>query len=242
MTAAPFRNVEPITRPELIRELVARPHPDRIPDGEYIALCNHVHHDRHSRNYGERVYLDFQIVDGEYQGKTLRMFLRPSRFPTSNFYRAWAIARGGPPRSRNTRMSPRIFTGKVFRVLTATVRPRHRLTGDDGKQRPGPFLPESFWYSKAACLLSLELTNEPVIVTDFFPKSLSSCQLSQGRVGSGELGDGSKRENEFAVRDGKTVATPLNQSAETGNSLPTPSPQLETGRKDASRNMDKYLL
>jgi hypothetical protein len=214
MSAATVRNVQPIPNPESPRELIARPHPDHVPDGEYIAICTHSYHDQYSRNYGERVYLDFQILDGEHRGKTIRMFLRPSKFPTSNFYRAWAIARGGPPRSRNTRMSPRVFAGKIFRVLTATVRPRHRLTGDDGKQRPGPFLPESFWYSKVACLLSLEVTNEPVIVTDFVPKSLSSCRLSEGRVGSGELGDGSKRENELAVRDGKTVATPLNRSAE----------------------------
>ena len=135
------------------RELVARPHPDRVTDGEYIALCTHAYHDQHSRNYGERVYLDFQILDGEYQGKAIRMYLRPSRFPTSNFHRAW---RGGPPRSRDTRMSPRFFAGKVFMILTATVRPRHRLAGDDGESRPGPPLPESFWYSKVACLLSDE--------------------------------------------------------------------------------------
>ena len=167
--------------------LTARPYPIRIPDGEYVALCNHAHHDQHSRNYGERVYLDFQIYDGEYQGKTIRMFLRPSVFPTSNFYRSWAIAHGGPPRSRNTKMSPRIFVGKLFQIQTATVRPRQRISGEDGKSRPGPFLPETFWYSKVACLLSLEVTNEripdnvvaseprdcaflerPVILTDFF--------------------------------------------------------------------------
>lgn len=172
------------------RELVAHSYPIRIPDGEYVAHCTHVYHGR-SRNYGERVYLCFQIVDGGHQGKKLRMFLRPSRFPKANFYIAWAIARGGPPRSRNTKMSPRIFRGKVFRVLTATVRPKHQLTGDDGKSRPGPFLPESFWYSKVACLLSLEVTNEPVIVTEFFRNSTSTCELPEGKVGSGELGDGS---------------------------------------------------
>src|SRR5262249_14326445 len=120
----------------------------------------HVHHDQHSRNYGERVYVDFQIYDGEYMGKTVRMFLRPSIFPTSNFYRAWGIAHGGPPCSRNTKMSAGIFKGKLFRLLTVTVKPKHRIAGEDGKLRPGPFLPESFWYSKVACLLSLEATNE----------------------------------------------------------------------------------
>src|SRR5215470_4518189 len=91
------------------------------------------------------------------------MFLRPSRFPTSNFYRSWAIARGGPPRSRNTKMSPRVFSGKLFRVMTSTVKPRHRLSCEDGKFRLGPPLPESFWYSKVACILSLEISNEKVV-------------------------------------------------------------------------------
>src|SRR5258708_16264370 len=88
------------------------------------------------------------------------MFLRPSVFPASNFYPAWAIAHGGPPRSRNTKMSARVFKGKLFRLLTATVKPKYRIVGEDGKMRPGPFLPESFWYSKVASLLSFEASNE----------------------------------------------------------------------------------
>jgi hypothetical protein len=140
--------------------LTARAYPNRVPDGEYIALCTHVHHDQHSRNYGERVYLDFQIYEGDYAGKTVRMFLHPSVWPTSTFYRSWAIAHGGPPRLRNTKMSARVFKGKLFRLLTSTVKPRHRITGEDGKSRPGPFLPETLWYSKVNCLLGLEVTNE----------------------------------------------------------------------------------
>lgn len=190
--------VQTIPRPEQDREsLTARCYPNRIPDGEYLALCTHVHHDQHSRNYGERVYLDFQIFDGEYQGKIVRMFLRPSVFPTSNFYRSWAIAHGGPPRSRNTKMSPRLFKGKLFRVLTTTVKPKHRIAAEDGKMRPGPFLPATFWYSKVACLLSLETTNEAgdfappaprVFLTDFSRNPFSSIALFEGTVGRRELG------------------------------------------------------
>ena len=46
----------------------------RVPDGEYLALCTHVHHDQRSRSYGDRVYLDFQIYEGEHLGETIRMF------------------------------------------------------------------------------------------------------------------------------------------------------------------------
>jgi hypothetical protein len=227
--------------------LIARPYSSRVPDGEYLALCTHVYYDQRSRNYGERIYLYFQIFDGEFQGKTVRMFLRPSVFPTSNFYRAWAIAHGGPPRSRNTKMSARIFKGKLFRLLTTTVKPKHRVTGEDGKVRPGPFLPEAFWYSKVACVLALEVTNEkiaqtpdlntneegglrppapPVVVTDFSSKPFSGSGFPQGKVGRRELGDGSKRDCGFAVRDGKTVTTLHDQPAGKGTSLPAPSPQF----------------
>jgi hypothetical protein len=189
--------------------LTARSYPSRVPDGEYTALCTHVYHDQHSRSYGERVYLDFQIYLGDHAGETIRMFLRPSKFPTSNYYRSWAMARGGPP-SRNAKMSARVFVGKMFKVLTSTVKPKHRITGEDGKMRPGPFLPESLWYSKVACILSLEATNDnivelsapvteaggrcpprpPVFVTDFSNKPFSNSKIAEGRAGRRELGDG----------------------------------------------------
>jgi len=221
-------------------------YPVRVPDGEYLAFCSHVHHDRQSRNYGERVYLDFQLWDCEDAGKTIRMFLRPSVFPTSNFYRSWAIARGGPPRSRNTKMSSRVFVGKLFRILTTTVKPPNRIAGPDGKMRPGPFLPESFWYSKVSCILALEVTNEkivpisnlntnpggglcppapPVILTNFSSNPFPDSGLSEGEVGRRELGVGSMRESgEFAVRDENQHDAPPPAGKEE-NSLPASSPQ-----------------
>jgi hypothetical protein len=223
----------------------------RVPDGGYLALCTHVHHDRHSRNYGERVYLYFQLCDCAHEGKTIRGYLKPSRWPTSNFYRSWAIARGGPPKSRNTKMSARVFYGKLFRVLTVTVKPKHRIAGADGKMRPGPSLPESFWYSKVACILELIATNEkiatvttlnptleggaaplhpPIILTNFSFNPFSGSALSEGEVGRRELGDGNKRESDLAVRDGTTIATLHNQPVEGEISLPAPSPQAKLER------------
>jgi len=138
-------------------------------------------------------------------------------------------------------MSPRVFIGKLFRLHTTTVKPRHRIAGEDGKSRPGPSLPESFWYSKVACLLSLEATNEHsdsastaggfappdprVFLTDFSENPFPITDLSEGRVGRRELGDGSKRESEIAVRDGTTIATLHNQPAAEETSLPAPSPK-----------------
>jgi hypothetical protein len=260
-------SVAVIRKPQTIPDrepMTARSYPNRVPDGEYLALCTHVHHDQQSRNYGERIYLDFQIYVGEYEGKTIRMFLRPSVFPTSNFYRSWAIAHGGPPRSRNTKMSARVFKGKLFRSLTTTVKPRHRIAGNDGKTRPGPFLPESFWYSKVSCLLSLEASNERlslastaggfappdprVFLTDFSQNHFPSNSLPEGKVGRRELGDGSKRESELAVRGGTTIATLHNQPVGKQTSLPAPSPELTTTeaqrrdllRKQANEIKAKY--
>jgi len=246
MSAIATRKRQPA--PQAYDSLSAVPHPVRVPDGEYLALCTHVHHDRQSRNYGERVYLDFQLWDCADEGKTIRMYLRPSRWPTSNFYRSWAIARGGPPRSRNTKMSARVFVGKLFRVLTVTVRPLHRIAGADGKMRQGPALPESFWYSKVSCILALEATNEkivpittlntteeggsvplrpPVIVTNFSSNPFSSSDLSEGEVGRRELGVGSKRENDLAVAvrdENQHNAPPLAGEGEAISS-PAPSPR-----------------
>jgi hypothetical protein len=139
-------------------------------------------------------------------------------------------------------MSPRVFKGKLFRVLTTTVKPKNRIAGEDGKLRPGPSLPDSFWYSKVACLLSLEATNEHldsastaggfappdprVFLTDFSNNPFSSSELTEGKVGRRELGDGSKRESELAVRDGTTIATLHNQPAGKATSLSAPSPGI----------------
>jgi hypothetical protein len=108
-------------------------------------------------------------------------------------------------------------------------------------------LPESFWYSKVACLLSLEATNEHldsasrgggfappdprVFLTDFSENPFSGTDLREGRVGRRELGDGSKREPELAGWDGKTVTTIHNQPAGRETSLSAPSPESLTRRE-----------
>jgi len=177
------------------RELYARPYPSLIPEGEYFAVAISIFRDMKSRQYGERIYVDFQIVGGDYGGTVLRMFLRPSVYPTSNLYRAWSIANEGPPRSR-TKLNPRIFVGKLFRVCVATVRPKQRVIGPDGKTRPGDYLPDYLQYSKISYLCSLEITNSPIrdlvsnagdskpaVVTNIPTKSFQSLALHEGEVG-----------------------------------------------------------
>jgi hypothetical protein len=184
-------------------ELRAEPYWARIPDGEYLALCTGSYFDKKSRTYGLRIYLDFQIFDGPYAGTKLRAFYRPKTWPSSNYYPAWSIANGSPPRSRNTRMSPKIFEGKLFCVRTTTVRRRQRFTGPDGKRRPGRVFPETLWYSKVDCILSLEATNQQLSefssakrfpkpktegATPFIVTGDSSNPSSQQRDGGGQGG------------------------------------------------------
>ncbi len=78
------------------QEHFARQYWPLVPDAEYFALCYRTWRG-HSRPYGERVYAYFRIIEGQHAGKVLRLMCSPSIFPTSNFYRAWCIARGGPP-------------------------------------------------------------------------------------------------------------------------------------------------
>ncbi len=184
-----------------------------------------------SRSYGPKIYLTFALLDDAHAGIELPMFFRPSRFPTSRYYRAWLIANGRPP-SRNARLSPRVFLNKVFRVLVETVKPRIQITGENGKQRPGPEYPATLHYSKVSALLSLEVTNDPEIVTDILRNSSLHRQLDGGEVGSKELGVGSKTE----ARGGSlptNLGNPLGEAA----SVPSPSatPQAWEEQKYAER-------
>jgi hypothetical protein len=93
---------------------------------------------------------------------------------------------------------------KSFDCLRLLLSRGTHIAGEDGKIRPAPFLPESFWYSKVACLLSLEASNERldsasptggfappdarVILTNFSEKPFPDTELSEGRVGRRELG------------------------------------------------------
>src|SRR5262249_7481004 len=195
---APQRRPKPVspsgTQPA--DDLVAYPYPPRIPDGEYLAICTRTYWDRESRGYGKRIYLYCRIFDGEHAEKELRMFCRPSSYPTSNYYRAWAIANNGAPRSRNTRLSRKVFLGKLFRVRVTTVKPRHRIMCPDGKVRQGNLLPEHLWYSKVECLLSLEVTNQwirdfpsdtngaiPISVTKILVNPFRQREIARGGVG-----------------------------------------------------------
>ncbi len=164
-------------------ELRARPYPVRVTDAEYLATCVKAF-GPHKSIYGNTVYLTFRIIEGQYAGQTIPMFLRFSTFPTSNFFRCWCIANEGLP-SRNARLSPRMFLGKTYTIRTVTVRPRQRITGKDGKIRSGDPLPDFLAYSKVDCLVRLEINPDKAgFVTQTPCKSSSESGLLTGGVSS----------------------------------------------------------
>ncbi len=239
------------------RDLLAVRYWSRVPDGEYLAFCTRTYWDRYSRAYGERIYIHFRILDGPHAGIELRLFCRPSKFPSSNYYRFWSIAHDGPPRSRSTRLSPKIFEDKIFRVRTATVRPRHRIVGPDGKVRFDDPLPEHLWYSKVECILSLEVSNEACqnpgradraasdSLKQLCRSPFQSSRIDRGRVGRRKLGagNGTRCRNFQGVRGG-TSANNLNPVGGEGLLAADPTPAsteriLEEDKRKLRRAIDQ---
>lgn len=130
-----------------------------IPDGEYWALC-----------YGfdgptqymdtRKIYLWFRLLSDTWAD--IELFMPLNIGPKghlitrgSKYYKAWCLSNGDKPPSRNAIMSPRIFKGKTFLVLTRTVKPlRARLE-----------MPENHYYS---------------VVDDL--KAMKSPDTEQGRI------------------------------------------------------------
>lgn len=105
-------------------ELVAgEDYPPLLPDGEYIAQC--VRTDWGQYRGSPKIYLRLRILEGEYRNEEVFMaFNVPSDgrfYPGSKYYKAWTLARGNRPPSRNAKMSPSVFKNKVFRIRTRVV-------------------------------------------------------------------------------------------------------------------------
>ena len=206
----------------------ALPYSVLIAEGEYLAACCEAFGPYQSRAYGLKVYLTFQIIEGPHVGEKLRAFFKSSRYPTSRWYIAWSIANNALP-SRNAKLSPRIFRNKGFRVLVTTVRPRHKITGPNGKTILGVEMPEIFHYSKVDTILSLEVTNEPLVfLTENANNSNNSNGLTEGEGGGGKVEDRREgRNNGFqGCNEGRmTLSTNPTQAGGGANSAVSRSPR-----------------
>jgi len=96
-------------------------HRTKIPPGKYLLLCvkagkaNVWHQGQGGWGKKEKVILWFEVVEGDYMGKILPMFLtlgNNGKVPQgSNYFRAWCVANGleRPQRARLKEMPPLKF-------------------------------------------------------------------------------------------------------------------------------------
>lgn len=109
-----------------------------VPDGEFEAECFDFKPGYYIKT--PKLYLNFRLLNEPYEDVELFMsFNMPYNGSVpigSRYYKTWAKVNGKKP-SRNTKMSPRIFLHKIYKVKTRTVKPK-----DGGEE-----LPEDFHYS-----------------------------------------------------------------------------------------------
>ena len=108
----------------------------RIPEGEYEAVCIRAEKSRYLKD-DKRLYLHFQIINGEYEGTRLyEVFnINYKSFPKGcKYYTDWSISNGGLP-SRRDKMSSRIFLQKVFMIKVRDATPKY----SDGTPKPMMF-------------------------------------------------------------------------------------------------------
>ena len=105
----------------------------RIPEGEYKA--EYLRGDKAPyKDEGEKIYLYFEIVEGEHRGVVLfRAYNVYDSYPLdSDYYKEWTIANGSPPK-RTDRMTPRVFRDKTFLTLVRDTKPQCKGTEIKGE-------------------------------------------------------------------------------------------------------------
>ena len=112
-----------------------------LPDGKYEAVC--VHYDQ-SFVLGKtrKLYLHFKITEQgpHYEKQVFMAFNIPYKRRMkagSKYYKTYVQVNGRKP-SRNSRMSPRIFKGRIYTIRIRTCKPKF----PNGKE-----MPREYWYS-----------------------------------------------------------------------------------------------
>ncbi|BBO72074.1 hypothetical protein DSCA_60040 [Desulfosarcina alkanivorans] len=113
----------------------------RLPNGEYEAQC--IRYDnKFVLGKTKKLFLHFKIIEqGEHNGKVIFMAFN-MRYDDkikqgSKYFKTWCMVNHWNLPSRNAKLSPRLFSNKIYKVKTRTVKPEHNK-----KQ-----MPEPFWYS-----------------------------------------------------------------------------------------------
>jgi hypothetical protein len=125
-----------------------------IPDAAYEAQPLRYNY----KSYGKtkKLFLHFRITSmGEHLGKEIFMVFN---MPTDGklrlghkYYKTWVLVNAWKIPSRNTRMSPRLFLNKSYKIKTRTVKPKH-----NDKE-----MPSDFCYSVVDQILEVTTNEEP---------------------------------------------------------------------------------
>jgi hypothetical protein len=112
-----------------------------IPNGMYEAQCI-AHNSGFHIGKTRKTFLHFKILDPiEHIGKKIFMvFNMPYDKEIkmgSKYYKTWCFVNNWQKPSKNSKMSPRLFKNKIYKITTRTVKPKH-----NGKE-----MPNNFWYS-----------------------------------------------------------------------------------------------
>jgi hypothetical protein len=96
-----------------------------IPNGDYIAQC-FKYETAPYLGKQMKIYLWFRIVEGEHADKEIYMACNlpdenKKLSPEHKYYKVWQFVNGSPP-SRGTKLSPRLFKNKIFKIKTQTVK------------------------------------------------------------------------------------------------------------------------
>jgi len=113
-----------------------------IPNGKYEVQCI-----RYDQNFllgkARKLFLHFRILEnGEHYGKDIFMAFNipydKKIKQGSKYFKTWVQVNGWRKPSRNSKLSPRLFLNKIYKVKTRTVKP---------KQPNGKEMHKEFWYS-----------------------------------------------------------------------------------------------
>jgi hypothetical protein len=111
-----------------------------LPNGVYEVQCTK-YDDKFFLGRTQKVFLNFKVIIGEHEGKEIFMaFNMPysGKIKTgSKYYKTWCMVNNWQRPSRNSKMSPRLFLNKIYKVKTRTVKPQYN----------GERMPDDFWYS-----------------------------------------------------------------------------------------------
>ena len=92
-----------------------------IPEGEYEAIVKNYNFSEYYAR--KKLFLWFRLINNKYEETEIFMPFNMSKNMRrgAKYYEAWILANRGIKPKKNDRMSPKIFSNKVFKIKVRTV-------------------------------------------------------------------------------------------------------------------------